>query len=363
MADFVKQIQSLLETVRKDAAILKLDEKKQEIKKLEQEMIAPDFWKDAERAKQVGQRLKQLQEEAEKWEGLEKEGREIAAIIEKEEQGLKQAEEIQQLLNAFAKKIDQAEFGLLLKGEYDENDAIMTIYAGAGGTEAQDWAGMLLRMYLRYCEKKGWRSKVIDEKRGIEAGYLNITMEIRGRYAYGFLRAEAGVHRLVRLSPFDADHGRHTSFAQVEILPELEEAPAVVVRPEDLRIDTFLASGHGGQSVQTTYSAVRITHLPTNIVVSCQNERSQQQNKEMAMKWLMAKLYQRVLEERTAEVQKLRGKRKETAWGNQIRSYVLHPYKMVKDLRTQYETSDTQSALDGDLEPFIIAYLRSQAQH
>ncbi len=261
-------------------------------------------------------------------------------------------------LAALQRRLAKQEFTTLMDDKYDANDAIMAIHAGAGGTEAQDWVEMLLRMFLRYAESKGWKTKVLDEHRGAEAGIKSVTVAIEGRYAYGYLKSEAGVHRLVRISPFDAEKMRHTSFALVEILPELGDISEVVIKPEDLRIDTFLSSGHGGQGVQTTYSAVRITHIPTGIVVSCQNERSQTQNKETALRILRAKLHAIFLQERADEKKKLRGEFQSAEWGSQIRSYVLHPYKLVKDHRTKFEVQDAEGVLNGNLDPFVEAYLR-----
>ncbi len=280
---------------------------------------------------------------------------ELAEVADKE-----MLEEIKKRLDELEKKYQKLEFQVLFSEKYDKNNAILSIHAGTGGTEAQDWAAMLLRMYLRFCEKKGWDARIIDETRGTEAGIKSVTLAISGRYAYGWLKSEAGVHRLVRISPFDAEKMRHTSFALVEVLPELEEVPEVKLEPKDLRIDTFLSSGHGGQGVQTTYSAVRVVHLPTGITVSCQRERSQMQNKETALKILKAKLLRLQEETKAKEVEKLRAGVL-AAWGNQIRSYVLHPYKMVKDHRTKYETADAEGVLDGNLEPFVESYLKWQA--
>ena len=251
------------------------------------------------------------------------------------------------------------ELQLTLSGPHDDRSAIMSIYAGAGGTESQDWAEMLLRMYLRWAEKSGHKAQLLDLSPGEEAGIKSATVEVAGRHVYGYLKAERGVHRLVRLSPFDADHARHTSFALVEVIPTADEDPQIVVKPEDIQTDFFKASGPGGQNVQKVTSAVRITHPASGIVVTCQNERSQHQNREFAMKILMARLLERQEAERAKETAKLKGERVSAEWGNQIRSYVLHPYKMVKDHRTEFQTSDPDKVLDGDLDDFLNAYLAS----
>lgn len=263
-------------------------------------------------------------------------------------------------LTTLAEKLVHWETKLLLSGPYDASGALITIRSGAGGTDAQDWTEMLLRMYLRYAERVGYRSSILDEARGLEAGIKSVTIELSGMYAYGYLRGEAGVHRLIRLSPFNADHLRQTSFASVEVLPVTPDAEAAPIRNEDLKIDTFRASGAGGQHVNKTESAVRITHLPTGIVVQSQSERSQLQNKNQCLKILQAKLLQRDMEERALAEAKLRGSRVETAFGSQIRTYTLHPYTLVKDHRTGEETAQTQSVLDGDLDKFIVSTLQYQ---
>ena len=267
--------------------------------------------------------------------------------------------EIASELERVTSHLEEMEFELLFTGEYDERNAILAVHAGAGGTESQDWAEMLLRMYLRWAERRGHQADVLEVSYGEEAGVKSATIEVKGGYAYGWLKSERGVHRLVRLSPFDADHARHTSFALIEVLPEAEEEVEVEINPEDLRIETFRASGPGGQNVQKTSSAVRITHLATGTVVVCQNERSQLQNKETAMRILRSRLLDLELARRAQEQARLKGEHIAAAWGNQIRSYVLHPYKMVKDHRTGYETSDAAAVLDGDLDGFISAYLKS----
>lgn len=255
--------------------------------------------------------------------------------------------------------VERLDFQVLLAGDYAENDAILSVHAGAGGTESQDWAEMLMRMFIRWAETHKYAVDIIQMSEGDEAGIKSVDVEIKGRFAYGYLRAERGVHRLVRLSPFDSAHRRHTSFALVEVMPVTEEDDALEINPDDLRIDTYRSTGAGGQHVNKTESAVRITHIPSGIVVTCQNERSQLQNRDLATRVLRSRLLERQLEERQAEQARIKGEHVEAGWGNQIRSYVLHPYNMVKDLRTGVETSNTQGVLNGDLDQFIEGYLRS----
>ncbi|MFH2063017.1 MAG: peptide chain release factor 2 [bacterium] len=337
-----------------------MDQSETEIKKLEWETQQPDFWSDNVRAQEVSRKLADLSDFYCSWSDLRQEVVELSefAHLAAEEDDSAAEKEIEQTLAGLRDRFERLEFATLMDGEYDSRDAIMAIHAGAGGTDAQDWAEMLLRMFMRYAERHGWTVRVLDQHRGGEAGIKSATFSVTGRYAYGHLKAEAGVHRLVRLSPFNSDQLRQTSFALVEVLPDLGQAVEVEIDPKDLRIDTFLAGGHGGQGVQTTYSAVRITHLPTGLVVSCQNERSQTQNKETALRILKARLHARLLAENEREKKQLRGEFTSAEWGNQIRSYVLHPYQMVKDHRTKFETADTSAVLDGDLDGFVEAYLR-----
>ncbi len=260
---------------------------------------------------------------------------------------------------AIEREVGKREFEAMLSGPYDRGDALLAIHAGAGGTDSQDWAEMLQRMYLRWTEGKGYKTEILDLTFGEEAGIKSITISVEGRYAYGYLRSEKGVHRLVRLSPFDAAHRRHTSFAMVEVLPQVEEDSQVEINPDDLRIDVFRSSGAGGQNVQKNATAIRITHLPTGIVVSCQNERSQLQNKQNAMMVLRSRLLEKKQLEQEEKIAQLRGEYQKAEWGSQIRSYVLHPYQMVKDHRTDFEKGNAQAVLDGDLDDFIEAYLRS----
>lgn len=284
---------------------------------------------------------------------------ELSQLAEEEgEESLR--EEVEREVEKLEKRLEALELNLYLSGEYDSRDALLAIHAGSGGTEAQDWAQMLLRMYLRWAEEHGYKAEVLEVNPGDEAGIKSALVEISGDYAYGYLKAEHGVHRLVRLSPFDADHARHTSFALVEVLPRAEEEVDVKIDPEDLRIETFRSSGPGGQHMQKTESAVRITHIPTGITVSYQGERSQHQNKETALKILRSRLLELELKKRAEEQARLKGEHVPAAWGNQIRSYVLHPYKLVKDHRTGYETSDAQGVLDGNIDDFIKAYLRKK---
>jgi peptide chain release factor 2 len=306
-------------------------------------------------------RLAELKRTVEQWRGLEKKTGDIGELINlaTEESDNSFTEEISADLVNLTLTLDKLELELAFSGAYDARNAILQIHAGAGGTESQDWAEMLLRMYLRWAERRGFKAEILDESRGEEVGIKNATISIAGEYAFGYLKSEHGVHRLVRLSPFDSDHARHTSFVLAEVMPEAEENVDVKIAAEDIKIDTFRSSGAGGQNVQKVSSAVRITHLPTGIVVTCQTERSQLQNKAFAMKILYSRILEGELEKQAEERAKLKGKRIEAGWGNQIRSYVLHPYKMVKDHRTEYETSNTEAVLNGELDGFITAYLRS----
>jgi peptide chain release factor 2 len=282
----------------------------------------------------------------------------IILTIEEKDYSLK--EEIQRELKKLSSRFEQLESQQLFTGDYDSRNAMVALHAGAGGTESQDWANILLRMYLRWAERHNYQAKVLDVSPGEEAGIKSAILEIKGDYVYGYLKGEHGVHRLVRLSPFDADHARHTSFVLAEVLPEAEETVDVKIAPEDLRIDTFRSSGPGGQHMQKTSSAVRITHLPTGLVATCQGQRSQHQNKEAALKILYSRLLEFDRGKKGEERAKLKGERIEAGWGNQIRSYVLHPYKMVKDHRTDYEVHDAEAVLDGELDGFIANYLRSK---
>ena len=298
------------------------------------------------------------------WRGIEKKAVElqemIVLAIEEEDYSLK--EEIQLELKKLSSRFERLESQQLFAGDYDSRNAMLALHAGAGGTESQDWANMLLRMYLRWAEQHDYEAEVLDVSPGEEAGIKSAIVEVKGDYVYGYLKSEHGVHRLVRLSPFDADHARHTSFVLVEVLPEAEEMVDVKINPEDLKIDTFRSSGPGGQHMQKTSSAVRITHIPTGLVATCQGQRSQHQNKEAALKVLYSRLLEQERRKQEEERDRLKGERIEAGWGNQIRSYVLHPYKMVKDHRTDYEVHDAEAVLDGALDEFIASYLRSKVE-
>jgi peptide chain release factor 2 len=301
-------------------------------------------------------RLSSLQEEVELWNTLAQRVRDAMELAALEDEGL--SDELAVETGTLEQEIEKLEFQLLFSGSHDRSDAILAIHAGAGGTDAQDWAEMLLRMYLRWAEAGGRKAELVDRLPGEEAGVKRATVTISGAYTYGYLRAERGVHRLVRLSPFDAAHRRHTSFALIEVWPDLGEEVSVSIDPNDLEIDTFRASSAGGQHMQKNDTAVRITHVPSGIIVSCQNERSQTQNRETAMRVLRARLIQLEEEKRQAEIAELKGEHVDAGWGNQIRSYVLHPYQMAKDHRTDHETGNVQAVLDGRLDEFMEAYLR-----
>ncbi len=296
----------------------------------------------------------------EKWRGLEQKVSDIIQSLPLAEEEASFFEEVQSEVETLTLQLDELELEMAFSGEYDDRNAIMTIHAGAGGTESQDWAEMLLRMYLRWAERHGYKAEILDTSPGDEAGIKSATLSISGDYACGYLKSEHGVHRLVRLSPFDSDHARHTSFVLVEVIPEAEADVDVSIEPDDLKVDVFRSSGPGGQHMQKTSSAVRLTHLPTGLVVTCQSERSQHQNKDIAMRILQSRLLELEIEKRAEELARMKGERIDAGWGNQIRSYVLHPYKMVKDHRTDYQTSDADSVLDGYLDDFITAYLRTQ---
>lgn len=303
-----------------------------------------------------------LRDEVLTWQNLNHNVNELTEMIEliQTDNDASLVNEIQREIEVIADKLNQLETKLMFGGQYDSRNAILAIHAGAGGTESQDWAEILLRMYTRWAEKHNFKVDILETSLGDEAGIKSATIEIRGQNAYGYLKSEHGVHRLVRLSPFDADHARHTSFALVEVLPEVEDAGELQINPDDLKIDTFRSSGPGGQHMQKTSSAVRITHIPTGITIVCQNQRSQLQNKEAAMRILRARLLEIERRQKEEEKARLKGKRIDAGWGNQIRSYVLHPYKLVKDHRTEYETSNATAVLDGELDDFITAYLRSK---
>ncbi len=355
-----KALQELGEKIDSTMKLLRIDDLEEEKKGIEDLMQSEGFWNNQEKATDVSKRLSEINNEIDEWKKIQKETLGLIDLLDEMSESLdpEMEKEIRDQLENLQKQFESLEFYLLLGGKHDKKNAIVAVHAGSGGTEAQDWAEMLQRMLFRYAEKKGWKVTLLDESHGAEAGIKACVFRIEGRYVYGHLQSEHGTHRLVRISPFDAEQMRHTSFALIEVIPEMEESDMSEIDPKDLRIDTFMAGGKGGQSVNTTYSAVRIVHLPTGITVQCQNERSQIQNKATAMKILYSKLTKLKEEQDEKERLELRGEYKSAEWGNQIRSYVLHPYKMVKDIRTRHETKDPDDVLNGNLDPFIEAYLR-----
>ena len=326
---------------------------------LEKRSLAPDFWNSPQQAQQDMRRLAELRDTVGSWQSFRMRAQSLLELVQiaQEEGDASLEEALDEEASSLESELRRLEFDIVFSGEYDNRTAILALHAGAGGTESQDWAQMLLRMYLRWAERKGFKGRILDSSPGEEAGIKSALVEVQGRLAYGYLKTEHGVHRLVRISPFDASRSRHTSFALVEVLPEAEGDIEVEINADDLRIDTFGAGGHGGQNVQKNATAVRITHLPTNIVVTCQNERSLTQNRETAMKVLRARLMEIEVKKRADEQARLKGERVSAEWGSQIRSYVLHPYKMVKDHRSGYESTDPNAVLDGDIDALLEAYL------
>jgi peptide chain release factor 2 len=332
-----------------------------EIARLEERVSDADFWKDQAEAQKTLQRRRRLQDDLDLGASLKKQQDDLSVLVEWAQGGEDVTSDLVAGLDTLQAQVEAAETKRVLGGEHDRLNAIVTIHPGAGGTESQDWADMLFRMYLKWAERKGLKREVVDYQPGDEAGLKSVTLMLHGDYAYGMMLAEAGVHRLVRISPFDQAARRHTSFASVYVWPELDDDVDIVVEEKDLRVDTFCSSGPGGQGVNTTYSAVRLTHLPTNTVVSCQNERSQIRNRDAAMKVLKSRLFDLKLKEQQAKLEKLGGEKKDIAFGSQIRSYVLHPYQMVKDHRTKEQVGDVNRVLDGDIDVFIKTYLKAKA--
>jgi peptide chain release factor 2 len=331
--------------------------KEKELSRLQARSEQTDFWQDPDAAQKVMKRISLLRDGVEDWNSLSQHVSYLLELARLGDESLRS--EITSELDGIEEDVEHREYDVLLSGKYDHNNALLALHSGAGGVDAQDWTEMLERMYLRWAENRGYKTDILDLSEGEEAGIKSVTIAIEGEYAYGYLRPEKGVHRLVRLSPFDAAHRRHTSFALVEVLPEVEGDTDIEINPDDLRIDTYHSSGAGGQNVQKNATAVRITHLPTGIVVTCQNERSQTQNRENAMRVLRSRLLDLKEEEHVATLAELRGEYTKAEWGSQIRSYVLHPYQMVKDHRTNYEVGNAQGVLNGNLDGFIEAYLRS----
>jgi len=366
MENLLKQVEELREQVLNLWKLLKIDRAKEKVSELKIKMSKPDFWDNREEAIKISRETENEEKEIKKWEDLKKEITELEELLALPQDQGGQEITTEESFNEYArgkyqelkKKLASFEFFVLFSSKYDQNNAILAIHAGTGGVDAQDWAEILMRMYLRFSERKKWKTEILDYTAGSEAGIKSMSMKIEGTWAYGYLKSESGVHRLVRISPFDAEAMRHTSFALVEVIPELPEAEEVEIKEEDLRVDVYRSSGPGGQGVNTTDSAVRLVYKPTGLTVACQSERSQHQNKERALKILKLKLYKLREEENEKAARKLRGEAQKAEWGKQIRSYVMQPYQMVKDHRTNYESADIKAVLDGELEGFMEAYLR-----
>ncbi|MBN1535121.1 MAG: peptide chain release factor 2 [Anaerolineales bacterium] len=338
--------------------VFDLPSKEESLKRITIQSENPDLWQDPTNAQQTMRRLASLKEEVEYWQSIRQKAADALELALLEDETLRQ--ELEKETTFLEKEIAKEEFFAMFTGRFDSGNALLAIHAGAGGTDSQDWAEMLMRMYLRWAETNHFETEILDTSLGEEAGIKSTTIAVDGKYAYGYLHPEKGVHRLVRLSPFDAAHRRHTSFALVEVLPQVEDDQSIEINPNDLRIDTYRSAGAGGQNVQKNDTAVRLTHIPTGIVVTCQNERSQMQNRENAMRVLRARLLEIKQQEQETEMAHLRGEFQKVEWGSQIRSYVLHPYQMVKDHRTGYESGNTQAVLDGEINGFIQAFLQSK---
>ncbi|MDV2989469.1 MAG: peptide chain release factor 2 [Dehalogenimonas sp.] len=361
LLEIPEKFRGLLERINHDMVCLDVVEKEKEVTSLEHLITGDGFWEDSDNSQRVMRRLSGLKKTVDQWRGLEKRVVELAELAGLAGADSEMTEVVESETSELETELDKLEFELAYSGEYDERNAILAIHAGAGGVESQDWAEMLLNMYLKWAERRDYEAEILETSAGDEAGIKSVTVMVRGRYAYGSLRSEHGVHRLIRLSPFDSDHARHTSFALVEIMPEAEEDTDIEINPDDIKLEAFRASGAGGQNVQKVSSAVRITHVPSGLVVTAQTERSQHQNREMAMGLLKARLLKRKIAEQEAERARIKGDRISNEWGSQIRSYVLHPYKMIKDHRTGVETGNPQVVLEeGQLDMFIEAYLKGQ---
>ncbi|WP_139070077.1 peptide chain release factor 2 [Bacillus sp. FJAT-27225] len=362
MADIRHELEKTAKRLAGFRGSLDLEEKEARIAQLDNEMLHPDFWNEQEAAQKVINEANALKDQVHAFVEMNEsyENLEVTFELLKEEPDEELMAELKEELAELTSRLDDYELEMLLSEPYDKNNAILELHPGAGGTESQDWGSMLLRMYTRWAEKRGYKVETLDYLPGDEAGIKSVTLSIKGHNAYGYLKAEKGVHRLVRISPFDSSGRRHTSFVSCEVMPELSDDVDIDIRTDDLKIDTYRSSGAGGQHVNTTDSAVRITHIPTGVVVTCQTERSQIKNRERAMNMLKAKLLQRQIEEKEKQLAEIRGEQKEIGWGSQIRSYVFHPYSMVKDHRTGTESGNVQAVMDGDLDQFIDAYLRSK---
>lgn len=356
MSVLVSQLKSLKKEVDNLLDKLDIPGQLEKLNGLEEQTAQPDFWNNAENAKKMMQEVSRLREHIEPWQKLEARINDALELAQMNDDGL--AEELEAEVRSLAQLVEKMSFETMLSGPHDNENAILVIHAGAGGTDAQDWAQILERMYLRWAEQNGYKVEIIERSEGEEAGIKSVMMSIKGSYAYGYLRSEQGVHRLVRLSPFDSASRRHTSFAKVELWPDIQGQIDIEVSEKDVRIETYRASGAGGQHVQKNDTAVRLIHIPTGIVVQCQNQRSQMQNRERAWQILKARLYEIELQKQEAQLAELKGENVDAGWGNQIRSYVLHPYQMVKDLRTGHEVGNPNAVLDGRLSDFMEAYLR-----